>query len=275
MGPVNPPASSASASAAPPRLAPRLRTLRTIGALVLREMGASYGRSPGGYLWTILSPVGAIVVMALAFSLIVRAPALGTSFVLFYATGYLPFSFYMVIAQKIGQSIRYSRPLLAYPGVTWVDAVLARFVLNILTETVVFCIVIIGIFSAIDITGAVEVWPVVEGLVLAAMLGLGVGLINCLLIGHVPVWEQVWSIITRPLFIASGVFFLYESLPPLAQEILWWNPVLHATARVRTGFYSSYQASFVSMPYAFGVALTLIALGLVLLRRGYRAGLQR
>jgi capsular polysaccharide transport system permease protein len=264
-----------SFSASPPSLAPRLRTLRTIGALVLREMGASYGRSPGGYLWTILSPVGAIMVMALAFSLVVRRPALGTSFVLFYATGYLPFSFYMVIAQKIGLAIRYSRPLLAYPGVTWVDAVLARFVLNVLTESVVFCIVITGVFTVLDIYSVIDVIPVIEGLVLAALLGLGVGLVNCLLIGHVPVWEQVWAIITRPLFIASGVFFLYETLPPLAQDILWWNPVIHATARVRTGFYSSYQGSFVSLPYAFAVALILIALGLVLLRRGYRAGLQR
>jgi len=260
---------------APPPLAPRFRTLRTIGALMLREMGSTYGRSPGGYLWVILSPVGAIMVMALAFSLLVPAPSLGTSFVLFYATGFLPFSFYMAMAQKISMSIRYSRPLLAYPGVTWIDAVLARFILNVLTESMVFCIVMLGIFAIADTHAVIDLIPIIEGLTLAMLMGLGVGLINCLLIGYAPVWEQVWSIINRPLFIASGVFFLYEDMPPLVQDILWWNPVLHATSLVRTGFYPTYHASFVSLTYCYGVALVLIALGLLLLRRGYRAGLER
>ncbi|MGC1479279.1 MAG: ABC transporter permease, partial [Chthoniobacterales bacterium] len=202
---------------APPALAPRFRTLRTIGALMLREMGSTYGRSPGGYVWAILSPVGAIAVMSVLFSLVVRAPSLGTSFELFYATGFLPFAFYMSMAQKIGAAIRYSRPLLAYPGVTWIDAVLARFLLTVLTETMVFCIVIAAVFSIIDTHTVIDVVPIIEGLGLAALTGLGVGLINCLLIGYAKVWDQIWSIVNRPLFIASGVFFLYEDMPPLVQ----------------------------------------------------------
>lgn len=265
----------ADASLRPATLAPRFRTLRTVTALMLREMGSTYGRSPGGYLWAILSPVGAIVVMSLAFSLLVRSPSLGTSFMLFYATGFLPFSFYLVMSQKIGMAVRYSRPLLAYPGVTWMDAVLARFFLNVLTEAMIFCIVMFGVFAIVDAHAVIDPMPIIVGLALAMLTGLGVGLINCLLIGYAPVWDQVWSIINRPLFIASGIFFIYEDMPPLVQNILWWNPVLHATAWVRTGFYPSYHASFVSLTYGFGVALVMIALGMVLLRQGYRAGLQR
>ena len=33
-------------------------SLRTIGALVLREMQTSHGRASGGYLWAIAEPVG-------------------------------------------------------------------------------------------------------------------------------------------------------------------------------------------------------------------------
>lgn len=260
---------------ATPSLAPRFRTLRTIGALVLREIGSSHGRTPGGYLWVILSPVGGIAVMSIAFSLFLRAPSLGTSFVLFYATGMLPFTQYMNMAQKIGMCIRYSRPLLAYPGVTWMDAVLARFFLTMVTDLVVFVIVITGILAFSDTQSHVQVGPIVTGLIMAQVIGLGVGLVNCLLIGYAPVWEQVWSIVNRPLFIASGIFFLYEEMPKLVQNILWWNPVMHATAEVRSGFYATYRAEFVSLPYGFGIALLLMAIGLLFLRRGYRAGLQR
>ena len=35
----------------------RFASFRAIGALILREMATSYGRSPGGYIWAILEPV--------------------------------------------------------------------------------------------------------------------------------------------------------------------------------------------------------------------------
>ncbi|MEP1945520.1 MAG: hypothetical protein ABJJ20_01770, partial [Lentilitoribacter sp.] len=66
--------------------------------------------------------------------------------------------------------------------------------------------------------------------------------------------------------IASGVIFIYEDMPPLAQDILWWNPVLHGTGLVRSGFYPTYHPSYVSLEYAFAVALILMAIGLFFLR---------
>lgn len=33
-------------------------TFRTVMAMVLREMTATYGRTPGGYIWAIIEPVG-------------------------------------------------------------------------------------------------------------------------------------------------------------------------------------------------------------------------
>ena len=112
------------------------------------------------------------------------------------------------------------------------------------------------------------------GLAIAALFGLGTGLVNCLLFGLFPVWEQIWSILTRPLFLASGVFFLYDSMPRLAQDLLWWNPLLHAIGEVRSGFYDTYDAAYVSPVYCFGLALTLIALGLMLLRRLHKRVLE-
>ena len=73
---------------------PRFQRLRVIAALVLRGMGARNSRSAGGYLWAILEPLGTTLLLALAFSLMLRSPPLGTSFILFYATGILPFRHY-------------------------------------------------------------------------------------------------------------------------------------------------------------------------------------
>ncbi len=278
MTPTPPPATPAPARAAlPPAEAGtrRFASIRTITALILREMSTRYGRTPGGYLWGIVEPMAAILILSVAFSLVMRAPALGTSFLLFYATGYLPFSLFLTLSNTIGRAINFSRPLLKYPAVTWVDAVLARFLLNSLTGILIAALLLSGILLIIDGRAVLDFPPIVIAMATAMLLGLGVGVLNCALSGLFPIWEVIWSIITRPLFLASGVIFLYDNLPPLARDILWYNPLIHVIGRMRTGFYSTYSAPQVNEIYVLSVALICLVLGLILLGRYHRDILNR
>lgn len=254
---------------------PRFRALRTIIALMLREMSATYGRSAGGYIWAILQPLGMILLLSLAFSLVVRKPSLGTNFILFYATGYLPFLFFGAISTKVAAALRYSRALLSYPSVTWIDAVLARLILNVLTLATVSCIVLTVILQVNETRTILDLSRILLGVGICMLMGFGVGLCNAVLEGFWQVWGQIWGILSRPLFLASGVILIFEDLPPLAQKVLWWNPLLHGTGLTRSGFYPTYRADFVSLIYCYGVALTLIALGLIFIRATYKTVLER
>lgn len=254
---------------------PSFRAARTILALILREMGATYGNSPGGYIWAVLQPLGMIYIMSIAFSLFVRSPALGTSFILFYATGYLPYGLYGEISSKTARALRYSSALLAYPGVTWIDALLARFILTLLTDVAVMCIVITAILLSVDTHTVINIVPIGTAIFLAALFGLGVGLMNCLLGGLFPLYAIAWGIVSRPLMIASCVLFLYEDVPRVVQDILWWNPLVHVTGLFRRGVFPTYDATYVSLTYGFGMALTLIALGLIFLRAYYKNVLEK
>jgi capsular polysaccharide transport system permease protein len=257
------------------RLIPRFSAFRSIGALVLREMGHTYGRTPGGYVWAVIEPLAGIVILSVAFSLILRHPPLGTSFMLFYASGYLPFTFFSGLARKIQVALNLSRALLSYPRVTWLDAVIARFVLNVVTDILVITVVFIVLFSLIDAHTVIDIMPLLTALVMAAVLGLGVGLMNAFLIGFFPLWGTLWNIMTRPLFIASGVLFTYEGVAPNLQAILWWNPLIHVVSHARTGFYPSYDATFVSMTFVFGVGLTLMAFGMLFLNAWHKLVLEQ
>lgn len=266
---------------APPALPPaeagqrRFATARTVAALILREMSTRYGRTPGGYLWAIVEPLAAILVLSVGFSLILRKPALGTSFILFYATGYLPFDLYQTVARSVAKSLTFSRPLLRYPAVSWVDAVLARFLLNGLTAVLVAILLLAGILIVIDSRAVLDLPPILVAMAEAMLLGLGVGVLNCAIMGLYPIWDVAWSIITRPLFIASGIFFLYDTMPPLAQEILWYNPLIHIVGRMRTGFYPTYTAQYVNGLYVLSLSLVLLTLGLILMGRYHRDILNR
>jgi capsular polysaccharide transport system permease protein len=253
----------------------RFAAFRAISALMLREMSTRYGRSPGGYVWAILEPLGGIMVLGIGFSLLMRTPPLGSSFLIFYATGFLPFTLYMNLSNMIARAINFSKPLLAYPRITWMDAVLGRFFLNALTNILVGYLLLAGLIIATQTPMVLELYPILSAGGLGLLLGLGVGTLNCALFGLFPTWELIWSIATRPLFLASGVLFIYEDLPQTIQGILWWNPLFHITGLMRQGFYATYNAQYVSELYTLLVSLIVLLLGLLLMRRHHRTILNK
>lgn len=255
-----------------PARGPRFRMVRTVVALMLREISTTYGRSVGGYAWALLDPILGIALLTVVFqgALGAAKPMIGSNFPLFYATGYIPFVMYNDIANKMAGSLRYSRPLLAYPAVTFVDALVARWLLNLATHLVVFFVVVGGIALIFRMPLVMDVGVVMQALGLIALLAAGVGTMNCFLIMRFPVWERAWSILNRPLFLMSAVFFTYESLPNVAQNVLWWNPLVHLIGLLRRGVYGVYPADYVNILYVVSIAVGLFLFGLLLLWRRYR-----
>jgi len=253
------------------------KTPRTVIALMLREMSTTYGRSPGGYLWAVLEPVGAVGMFTLivAVGLKIRQPSIGVSFPLFFATGILPFLMYNKIAGKVSTAVTFSKALLSYPGVTFADAVMGRFILNALTQVMVFYLVMTGILWGFETRAILDFGPIVLGLTMAMMLALGIGALNCYLIPTFPVWASLWGILTTPLFFLSSIIYTYEDLPQLGRDILWWNPLVHIVGMVRRGFYPTYEATYVTPVYVFAIAFVTLTLGLLLLRRYHREILNR
>lgn len=244
--------------------------LRTLSALILREMSTSYGKSPGGFIWTILEPVGGIALLTVIFSLAVRVPPMGSSFALFYATGLLPFLMFLDISRKIAQSLSFSKQLLFYPGVTFIDAIFARFVLACVVHAIVFVVVLFGIILYDRVELIIDLPGIVRAFLMAAGLGLGVGCLNCFLMRRFPLWANVWAIVTRPLFLVSCIFIPYDAVPAGFREVLWFNPLVHIVGTNRAAFYSTYRAEYVQPVYVALVAAILFGIGLALLFKWHR-----
>lgn len=261
-----------------PAAAPRrFKTPRTIGALVLREMQTTYGRSPGGYAWALLEPIGGIALLTLILvsGFRVREPALGSNFQLFFASGLLVLIMFQSISGRLAQSIAFSRNLLFYPGVKYTDALIARFLLNLLTQTLVFLIIVTGIIVLFDVQTIVDPVPILAGLGLTALLALGIGTLNCFLVNVVPIWDPIWSILTRPLILVSTVFYTFEQIPRQYQDIGWWNPLVHLVGMMRQGLYPSYDAYWVTPLYPATLGTVTLVFGLLFLHRFHRDILNR
>ncbi|GHC51835.1 ABC transporter permease [Neogemmobacter tilapiae] len=248
------------------------RTGRSVGALVLREMTTTYGRSFGGYLWALLEPIGSVLILTIVFSvgLRLRQPSLGISFPMFYATGMLIFMLYVRIQQKVATSITYSRSLLRYPAVRFFDAILARVLLNLVTHMAVMVLIFSSMILLFETRTIVDLRWILMATAMATAFGIGVGMVNAFLMPMFPIYASLFSIATTPLFLISGVIFLFDEMPNSAQDILWYNPLVHIIAMMRRGFYGQYEASFVSPLYVFGVSLLLAVVGYILISRYFR-----
>lgn len=243
---------------------------RAILALMLRDMASAHGRSILGYLWAILEPAGGILLMTFIFVLVFRAPPIGTNYPLFFASGLLPFSAYMALQQKTSVALRNSKPLLFYPGVTFLDALLAKLIMEVLTQVLVFFVVFTTIITVYDLDLYFSVVPLVGAFSIAVFLGFAVGTLNCYLQTVFPAWERIWGILNRPLFIVSGVLFIFDSIPLPYRDWVWWNPLIQIVGLFRSGIYATYDASYVNVMYPLLLGGGILLLGIILLARYHR-----
>lgn len=243
------------------------RRSRVFLAMILREMTTRYGRSAGGYIWAVLEPVASVALFSIIFSQLTRDPALGRSFPLFFATGVVTFIFYRDIADSVSGAFAFNKPLFTYPHITILDAVLARFTLQFLTQVFVAVIVFGGVFAIEGIRPQVDLVPILIAFAIAGGLGLAVGTLNCTLFAFFPTWQRVFNVFNRPLFIVSGIFFTPEMLPPDIRYVLLFNPLVHIIGLTRRGFYSTYGADYISWPLIICAPLIILVVGLILLRR--------
>jgi capsular polysaccharide transport system permease protein len=76
------------------------------------------------------------------------------------------------------------------------------------------------------------------------------------------------------LYFTSGVFFLPDTLPAMARDLLLWNPINHAVILFREGYYEMYDSEFLDLSYLFGWSIMSVAVALVAersLRKALRA----
>lgn len=235
---------------------------RVIFSLLLRETRTTFGKSSLGYLWAILTPALGVGLLVLIFSFASRVPPFGQSLALFFATGFLTYEFYSKLSNSLMMVMASNRALFLYPIVIPTSAIIARFILITLTYFLIMLIfygfLILFEFASFP-SFPIKLFFSFLGI---ALFGLGVGLINLLLIGIWDSWRFVWTIINRPLFFISGIFFIPSLLPEYVLNYLKWNPVMHLIEWVRSSYYPNYDSRILDPGYLLILSFSFIVIGL-------------
>jgi capsular polysaccharide transport system permease protein len=240
--------------------------LQVVHAILLRETKTRFGSSQLGYLWALAQPllwIGMFAVIYLAFG---RMAPPGMSMMAFLTTGIVPFSLFRETAGRCLNAIDGNKGLLFYPQVRPLDLVIARVVLEAVTQLVVFAILMGGVAiyeGPFSIDSALET---LGGLALASGLGASFGLVCCGSSVFSRSVERLFPAAMRPIFWISAIFHPVESLPKEVRDILLLNPVTHAIELVRDGWFPGYQSRHVEPTYALSWILVMLFFGLSLER---------
>ena len=240
-----------------------LRThIRVILALVLREARVRHGRSKAGYTWAIVEPVLQVTILTMLFREF-RAGDGTTDFALFFATGVLSFNAFRNSAAYIMHSFEANRPLFNYPMVKPLDAVLARLILDAMTNLVVMLLVLSFQIVVMKAEPPKNLPLAALPILLMFLMANGAGLSLAVIKRFLPSIQNLYHIIMGPAFFVSCVFFSLSSIPTQYRDILWWNPLVHGVEGFRIGYFAEYAAQDVSLFYLFTWVVVLNCFGFV------------
>jgi capsular polysaccharide transport system permease protein len=244
--------------------------LRVIYALMIRETRTRLADSKLGYGWALLEPVLHILMLSLVFAVMMRGrPPIGDKFFIFYYTGIIPYHLFVHTSSIMTNAVSSNAPLLQLPLVSTFDVIMARGLVEVLTDVMVAIILLAGFF-AVGVGLMPHDLPALSASVIAVSLfGCGIGFINAVINAFFKSWDKIWAQLTRTLYFCSGIFYVPGMMPDWIRDILAWNPILHAVDWFRSSFFAEYEPHWLDRSYLAIVAAVSVAAGLCL-ERGLR-----
>jgi capsular polysaccharide transport system permease protein len=245
-----------------------------IFALFVREIRTGFN-DKFGLAWAVLQPLSFIFLLSYLRGLIAGSESHTVPTFDFMMYGLLLIQLFLETLNNSANSIKKNKALFAFRQVQPISSVLASSCFYLLVKLFVFVLILLLMFLLkmdikIDdplfvITNVIAVW------VIATSLGLLFAIGQC----YVPEITKIRSILTRPLFFISGVFFSMQDIPKEYWPYLDWNPILHAIELTRHAAYNTYPTEAVSEFYLLTCTIVLLFFALAVYHISWKQALSR
>jgi len=240
---------------------------RVIFAVIIRESRTRYGNSKIGYTWAIIDPLVTTTVFVGVFVMLGRQSPVGSPITVFFLTGVIPLFFWRGSVGQGANAVSASLGLLSYPQVMPADIVIARLLLEAATTIIVFFLFVAGLYLLLDISPSWFFGDPPQ--LLFATFGVvyftaGCTFLSSSLARVLPVWKNIWSYMSRPVWILSGLFFTLEQLPSGLRSYMAYNPVSHIIEWFRSASIPTFESSAYSITYPMALATVALIIGLII-----------
>lgn len=238
--------------------------------LIRREIQAKYSGYRLGYLWTILEPLGMILVMWVVFSALLGPRGLGQSpYMLFLTLGILPWWWFTRAVAKSTRALVKRRAQIrasVLPRETWV-------IQSVAVSTAEFVMTLPIVLAVVLINWDLPSWwillfPVGMVLELFFILGFAFALSSWCVI--LPDLGRTVRIILRALFYLSPVLFSIARIPESVRPFASLNPIVGILGMYRAGFWNVELESWYAYVVSIVVTIVVFIIGYVMFARNQR-----
>jgi len=252
---------------------PFTRYRRSLWLLTTRDLRVRYSTSFLGYLWSILDPLVMAAIYWFVFTQVFTRTVGEEPYIVFLLCGLLPWMWFTGAVSDSTRAFTREAKLVrstTIPRTIWVS----RLVLSKGIEFVA-SIPVLAAFAVA--TGATLHWEAVWfvlGILLQAILTLGVGLIVAPLVVFFPDLERAAKLGLRFLFYASPIIYSLRDLAPLGLERVGaFNPLSGIFSLYRGAFFPEHLDWF-AVAVSGGMSVLILILGALVFRRTIRTVLK-
>jgi ABC-type polysaccharide/polyol phosphate export permease len=226
--------------------------------LVRRDLVARYKRSVLGVLWTLLNPLGTMVILVVVFS---HAFSVGRTYPAYVLAGLLGWNFFAQTTLSAARQLTAGGHLIRriyLPRTVFAVAATGTGILNLLLAL----IPLVGIMLVTGVPVRLTILFLPVSIAIFAAFTLGVGLALSTLAVDFNDATELYSIVLPALLYLTPIIYPKEILPASARAwLVEANPLNHLVGLFRTPLCDGRLPDGVSCLIAFGTAVAALLIG--------------
>lgn len=239
---------------------------RVLGALLIREVLTRYGRHNIGFLWLFVEPMIFTLGVTALWTATKSLHGSELPIAAFALTGYSTVLLWRNMPGRCIGALYQNSSLLYHRNIKPLDIYLARVLLEFGGATISFLVLCLAFIAVELIEQPEDVLTILGGWLLVAWFGAALAIALGTLSYLNELVDKFWHPLSYLLFPLSGAGFLVSALPPSAQEVVLYLPMVHGVEMVREGYFGSQITPVYDLSYAIPFNLVLSVIALLFLR---------
>jgi ABC-2 type transport system permease protein/capsular polysaccharide transport system permease protein len=239
---------------------------RILSALLIREILTRYGRHNIGFLWLFVEPMIFTLGVTALWTATKSVHGSDLPIVAFALTGYSSVLLWRNMPGRCIGALQANIPLMYHRNIRPLDIYFSRILLEFGGATISFATLSVLFISLGMLDPPEDFLKVVAGWLVIAWFGAVLAITLGAMSHENELVDKFWHPASYLLFPLSGAGFLVAALPPFAQEIVLWIPMVHGVEMVRDGYFGSQARAIYDLSYVIPVSLMLNVVALMMVR---------
>jgi ABC-type polysaccharide/polyol phosphate export permease len=229
-----------------------------IAAFIKRDIVTRYKRSLLGVIWTMLNPLGTMMIMVIVFSNLFDTTP---KYPIYVLTGLIAWNFFSQVTTAAPQTLLWSGALIHrvyMPRTVFALVALGAGLVNMVLSLVPLVLIMLVLRVPLKLS----LITVPLALIPLAAFSLGLGLLLSTATVYFPDTIDIYAILAMAWLYVSAIFYPYEIIPI---EYRWWffnlNPMYHMVLLFRDPLYYGNWPSLAHIATATVVATVTLVVG--------------